>query len=250
MLVGNITVRDLAQATFVSTATVMRLCQKLGFSDYREFIGHCKKLLTDTLRNTPFSDAQESQTPAFFGRFIYNYRKTFQWVTLEKMMQCAQMLREKERFFLYIAGFSWLFIESLTKKLQVMGRTAFISGPGDSCHIFSATSPAIRPLLLFPRGDETPEVANKARIAKNIGMTVVAFTHASANILDGITNLHFTLYDEAIHYVVEATGITSFESNLVLLMDLLLLEAAGESRFRIYLLIWSLNRLDIEILKA
>ena len=28
LLVGNITVRELAKATFVSTATIMRLCQK------------------------------------------------------------------------------------------------------------------------------------------------------------------------------------------------------------------------------
>jgi DNA-binding MurR/RpiR family transcriptional regulator len=48
LLVGNITVRELAQATFVSTATIMRLCQKLGFSGFSEFIWHCKQLLSDT----------------------------------------------------------------------------------------------------------------------------------------------------------------------------------------------------------
>ncbi len=46
--VGNITVRALAQETFVSTATIMRLCHKLGFSGYSELIWHCKQLLTDT----------------------------------------------------------------------------------------------------------------------------------------------------------------------------------------------------------
>ena len=49
LLVGNITVRQLAQATFVSTATIMRLCQKLGFSGYSEFIWHCKNLLAESL---------------------------------------------------------------------------------------------------------------------------------------------------------------------------------------------------------
>ena len=29
--VGNLTIRELAQANFVSTTTIMRLCQKLGF---------------------------------------------------------------------------------------------------------------------------------------------------------------------------------------------------------------------------
>ena len=48
LLVGNITVRALAQATYVSTATIIRLCQKLGFSGFSEFIWHCKQLLADT----------------------------------------------------------------------------------------------------------------------------------------------------------------------------------------------------------
>ena len=50
---------------------------------------------------------------------------------------------------------------------------------------------------------------------------------ASANTLAGMADVHFALYDEAVHFAAEAAGVTSFESNLVLLMDLLLLEATG-----------------------
>lgn len=135
LLVGNITVRELAQATFVSTATIMRLCQKLGFSGFSEFIWHCKQLLSDTPHIA--SQAQDlPQLPALFNQFIANYQLTFQWATQEKRQQFAALLREKESFFLYGAGFSYLFAEYLTKKLQVLGKTAFISGPGDSRNIF------------------------------------------------------------------------------------------------------------------
>jgi hypothetical protein len=44
------------------------------------------------------------------------------------------------------------------------------------------------------------------------------------------TPICFALYDEAVHFAAEASGVTSFESNLVLLMDLLLLEATGLNR--------------------
>lgn len=53
----------------------------------------------------------------------------------DKRQQFSDLLRQKS-FFLYGAGFSYLFAEYLTKKLQVMGKTAFISGPGDSRNIF------------------------------------------------------------------------------------------------------------------
>lgn len=108
LLVGNITVRELAQATFVSTATIMRLCQKLGFSGFSEFIWHCKQLLTDTPHITTQGNALP-QLPALFSQFIANYQQTFQWVTDEKRLQFADLLRHKESFFLYGAGFSYLF---------------------------------------------------------------------------------------------------------------------------------------------
>jgi DNA-binding MurR/RpiR family transcriptional regulator len=80
LLVGNITVRELAQATFVSTATIMRLCQKLGFSGFSEFIWHCKQLLSDTPHIA--TEARTSaEVPELFHQFIANYQQTLQWGT-------------------------------------------------------------------------------------------------------------------------------------------------------------------------
>jgi len=211
LLVGNITVRDLAQATFVSTATIMRLC---------------KQLLSDTPHIAEHPEGN-AELPALFNQFIANYQQTFHWATEEKRRQFAALLREKESFFLYGAGFSYLFAEYLTKKLQVLGKTAFISGPGDSRNIFLSNAARYEVFIAVSRSGETEQVVDKVRIARNVGMTVVTFTRASANTLASLADLHFPLYDEAVHFAAEAAGVTSFESNLVLLMDLLLLEATG-----------------------
>ncbi|MGY5955887.1 RpiR family transcriptional regulator [Kosakonia sp. BK9b] len=225
LLVGNITIRELAQATFVSTATIIRLCQKLGFSGYSEFIWYGKQLLADTPRIAEQQPEGTAELPALFAQFMANYQQTFRWVTAEKRRQFARLLRERESFFLYGAGFSYLFAEYLTKKLQVLGKTAFISGPGDSRNIFLSNAARYQVFIAVSRSGETEQVLDKARIARTVGMTVVAFTRASANTLAEMADIHFALFDEAVHFAAEAAGITSFESNLVLLMDLLLLEA-------------------------
>lgn len=225
LLVGNITVRQLALATYVSTATIIRLCQKLGFSGYSEFIWHCKQLLSDTPHIAQQHHEGHDALPALFPQFMANYQRTFQWVTEEKRHRFAALLRDRESFFLYGAGFSYLFAEYLTKKLQVLGKTAFISGPGDSRNIFLSNAARYQVFIAVSRSGETEQVLDKARIARTVGMTVVAFTRASANTLAELADVHFALYDEAVHFAAEAASITSFESNLVLLMDLLLLEA-------------------------
>ncbi len=225
LLVGNITVRQLAQATFVSSATIMRLCHKLGFSGYSEFIWHCKQLLSSTPHITNQPPRPAAELPALFDNFVANYQQTFRWVTPQLMAQFAALLREKGSFFLYGAGFSYLFAEYLTKKLQVLGKTAFISGPGDSRGIFLSNASKYEVFIAISRSGETEQVLDKARIAHNVGMQIVAFTRASPNSLAELADVHFALYDEAIHYDAEAAGITSFESNLVMLIDLLLLQA-------------------------
>jgi len=227
LLLGNITVRELATATFVSTATIMRLCQKLGFSGYSEFIWHCKQLLADT-PHIARQPANEGNTlPVHFHQFMANYQQTFAWLTPQKRQAFATLLRDKESFFLYGAGFSYLFSEYLTRNLQVLGKTAYISGPVDSRNIFLSNAARYQVFIAVSRSGETEQVIDKARIARNVGMTVVAFTRASANTLAKLADLHFALYDEAVHFAAEAAGVTSFESNLVLLIDLLLLEATG-----------------------
>lgn len=172
--VGNITVRELAQETFVSTATIMRLCHKLGFSGYSELIWHCKQLLTDTPHLAIEPDAAPDVLPALFNRFVENYQQTFRWVTPEKIAAFSELLREKERFFLYGAGFSYLFAEYLTKKLQVLGKTAFISGPGDSRNIFLSNAARYEVFIAVSRSGETEQVLDKARVAKSAGRAVRA----------------------------------------------------------------------------
>ncbi|MFC3396411.1 MurR/RpiR family transcriptional regulator [Brenneria rubrifaciens] len=221
-LVGKMTVRELAQQTYVSTATIMRLCQKIGFSGYSEFIYHCKQLLATPPRLPP---AAVNHIPAAFQRFMDNYQHTFSYVSAEEMAAFSRILRQESHFFLYGAGFSHLFAEYLTKKLQVLGKDAFSSGLGDSRGIFLNNAPKYQVFIAISRSGETEQVLDKARIAKNIGMQVIAFTRASLNSLGELADLHFRLYDDAVHYAAEAAEISSFESNLVMMIDLLLLQA-------------------------
>ncbi len=224
LLVGNITVRELAQATFVSTATIMRLCQKLGFSGFSEFIWHCKQLLSDTPHIT-VQPEQHAEMPALYPVRCQLSADLPVGHSGQTPAVCQPAAPERE-LLLYGAGFSYLFAEYLTKKLQVLGKTAFISGAGQP-EYFLSNAARYQVFIAVSRSGETEQVLDKARIAKNVGMTIVAFTRASANTLAGMADVHFALYDEAVHFAAEAAGVTSFESNLVLLMDLLLLEATG-----------------------
>ena len=181
LLVGNITVRELAQATFVSTATIMRLCQKLGFSGFSEFIWHCKQLLSDTPHIT-VQPGQHAEMPALLPGSLPTISRPSSGSLRTNASSlpacCARKRASSLRRRVFVP-----FAEYLTKKLQVLGKTAFISGPGDSRNIFLSNAARYQVFIAVSRSGETEQVLDKARIAKNVGMTIVAFTRASANTL-------------------------------------------------------------------
>ncbi len=222
----KLTVRKLAQETFVSSATVMRLCQKLGFSGFSELLFHIRHLLSENpTLHTQVPSPHNAEIPAAFHDFVANYQRSFEFVTAEKIQAFAQLLKQEESFFLYGTGFSHLFAEYLAKKLQLLGKTALSSGVGDSRGIFLNNAQKYRVFIAISRSGETRQVIDKAKIARSMGMKVVSFTRASANALGPLSDLNFQLFDDADNDAVDAGEITSFESNLILLIDLLLLAA-------------------------
>lgn len=114
LLIGKITVHELAQQTYVSTATIMRLCQKMGFSGYSEFIYHCKQLLTDVPRSFPANPASGASDgiPEAYRHFVANYEKTFTYVTPALMDAFCHIVRYERHFFFTVPG-------SLTYSLSI-----------------------------------------------------------------------------------------------------------------------------------
>jgi DNA-binding MurR/RpiR family transcriptional regulator len=106
LLIGNITVRQLAKATFRLYRYHYAFVSETGFSGYSEFIWHCKQLLSETPHIAPQTQPPRI-CPVFFNQFIANYQQTFHWVTADKRDGLLAAAR-KGVFFLYGAGFSYL----------------------------------------------------------------------------------------------------------------------------------------------
>lgn len=223
--VGKLTIRALAQANFVSTTTIMRLCQKLGFSGYSELVYYCKQLLSTAEKSHQLKSDESEVTEPLFDQFLANYLKTFTLISDEKRHAFVDLINSKNSFFIYGAGFSHIFSEYISKRLQLIGKDAFLSGLSDSKNIFINNASRYTVFIAISRSGETEQVVEKARIAKSIGMKIVAFTRASANPLAELADIHFPIYDDAVNYHCDTIESSSFESNLVLIIDLLLSRA-------------------------
>ncbi|HBO22400.1 MAG TPA: MurR/RpiR family transcriptional regulator [Providencia sp.] len=222
--IGQLTIRELAALNYVSTTTIMRLCKKLDFSGYSELIYYCKQQLANPQKERPALSSIENRDP-LFSQFQLNYQNTQSLIPDVTKHAFIKLINEQNAFFIYGAGFSHIFAQYISKRLQLLGKEAFLSGLSDSKNIFINNASRYSVFLAVSRSGETEQVLEKVRIAKTIGMTVVAFTRASANSLASMSDLHFPIYDDAVSYHNDTIEISSFESNLVMMFDLLLLQA-------------------------
>ncbi|WP_070328663.1 MurR/RpiR family transcriptional regulator [Exiguobacterium aurantiacum] len=214
-LVREMNIRELAARCYTSPATIIRLCKKLGFKGYSEFLFFLKGQ-QPTLHQTQTThfEAWDDQ----FKMFLTNFERTNTLIS-EQTLAFHRLLDESRSIFLYGAGFSTFFAEYMAKKLHLLKKQAWVSSAGDSRSLFLAHIEHQDLFIAFSRSGETESVLEKAQIAKQHDIPVIAFTRATKNRLGDLASVHIPIYDDQRE---ESKAASSYDSNLLLVMEMLL----------------------------
>ncbi|MDE5053222.1 MurR/RpiR family transcriptional regulator [Niallia taxi] len=218
----TLSIRLAANELFVSTTTIIRLCKKLGFSGYSEFIYHlnlkASKLVEDDAEyideiHQPLIEAVET--------FKQHFEQTFDSLNEQSIERFIQKIKENNMIYFYGAGFSTLFANYLSKKFELFGYYVSNSSTSDSRAIFLNNIEKYRLLIVFSRSGNTQKVLEKVQLANDRGLTTILFTGNSKSATAEAADIVFTVLDPTIESQHEFE-ITSYESNMFMLIDLLL----------------------------
>lgn len=214
-LVREMNIRELAARCYTSPATIIRLCKKLGFTGYSEFLFFLKGQ-QPTLHQIERSnhEAWDEQ----FRTHVTNFERTNTLIS-EQVSTFRSVLDDSRSIFLYGAGFSTFFAEYMSKKLHLKKKQAWVSSAGDSRSLFLAHIEHQDLFIAFSRSGETESVLEKVNIAKQHGIPVIAFTRATKNRLGELATVHIPIYDDRLE---ETTTASSYDANLLLVIEMLL----------------------------
>ena len=218
----TLSIRAAALELFVSTTTIIRLCKKLGFSGYSEFIYHLN-LKASKLVDNDAEYIEDIHQPLIetVNVFKQHFEQTFDSLNEKSIERFLSVIKENNRIYFYGAGFSTLFSNYLAKKLELFGYYISNSSTSDSRAIFLNNIEKYRLLIIFSRSGNTAKVVEKVEIAKERGLTTILFTGNSKSSTANIADIVFTVLDPTIDSQHEFE-ITSYESNMFMLVDLLL----------------------------
>ena len=128
--------RNLAEETYTSPATVIRLCKKLGFSGFEEFKRELLKEFQyldhpeeDVDRNFPFSKDDTMMRAANSISQLYEdtIRDTMELLSYPVLQKAVRLLKKSRNIFVFSAGTAINQAESFREKMLKIGKRVSIS---------------------------------------------------------------------------------------------------------------------------
>lgn len=181
-------VRDVAQETFTSPASVIRLSKKLGFTGYTDMYYS----LLPIVKKVKLESYETNSTI-----LDYNFSAILNEFSEDKVDTFNQQIFQKTNkyIFIYATGFSNIIAEYIYKKLLVLGRKAIFSTGSDSIGIFENNLDDISTMLVVSKSGETNQVYNKLSKAAEAGIYTITFTQDSENRMALLSDLNISVKD-------------------------------------------------------
>lgn len=181
-------VREVANKTYTSPTSIIRLSKKLGYTGYTDMYYSLLPIIKKSEHNVYSVD-----------NTILDYDfKTIVGDLSEEKVDCftEKVFGESNKYlFIYATGFSKIISEYLSKKLLVLGKKAIISSGSDSIGIFENNLDDVSTMIVVSKSGETEQVYNKLLTATEAGIFTISFTQDSDNRIANLSDLNIPIID-------------------------------------------------------
>lgn len=188
----KMSIQELAKHNYTSTATILRLCKKLGLDGYSEL----KYLLKNTsIKNAQPDLTRHSEKEIVRQRLetIENTSRLFDYDQLERL---SQWLIGSKKVHLYAGGLSAPVLEYMQRFLLSSGRSCFFYHTAPLGYRAAGKMSENDLMIIASASGATPSVIRIAQIAKNSKATVVSITNLDSNPLSQLADLRFFTFIE------------------------------------------------------
>jgi DNA-binding MurR/RpiR family transcriptional regulator len=188
--VTKMNLKTLSENTFVSPATIMRLCKKLDLSGFSEL----KYIIKHSAKEHKYSPDTSFGLPDVLDKRLIELRETAQSIDAEALKFVTDCLCSDKNIHLFARGITFMPMNYMYNMLLSLGRSCieYIDIP----LIYRATSEMTDNDVLFiaSAGGATEPIQKVAAMAREHHATVIAITSTKESPLEGYANITFYGY--------------------------------------------------------
>lgn len=186
-------ITNIAEKTFTSSATVSRTIQKCGFQGISEL----RYKISQSAQNTEKDDSPYVVNN-ILAKSFRECTKTIDNLCITSILQTIKYMKEAKRIFIYARGFTALIAEEFQMYLQLLGFDAVIVKDVMWMHNTDKIVTKNDLVIILSVRNTTPELANSARAAKKNGVKVVTICCKSPTDLEKYSDIAIIGYTEKI----------------------------------------------------
>lgn len=181
--VVKMNLKQLAQATYVSTATISRFCRKLGEKNYNNFRVHFDRVtqaneLTDINFNMPFdmNDGQDKIVDNISKIYKQTIEGTNQVLDLNELQKAVNMIEKTEIINVYAVGDSFLSATMFEHKMTYVNKVVNLKHIPTEQNQQAIYSNKKTVALIISYSGESAEIKTVVQRLSQNGSTIIAIT--------------------------------------------------------------------------
>lgn len=224
--IEKISSRQLAELTYTSPATVVRICQKLGFSGYSEF----KIKYLQEVNQTPMMDQINRTNPITSEDSLHSIinkvaaleitaiEQTKKGIDLEQLKRVSQLLTKASGIDFYAFDNNLHLAKNACSHFLYAGKQAVVHDGSNTQFMQAFASIEGRIAIMISRTGENPMLYKIAKLLRERHIPLIVLTESRHSTLAKLSTEHLYLYN--VHRFTDM-GTLIFQTSAQYLFDLL-----------------------------
>lgn len=183
----NLTIHELAEMTYSSSSTIIRLCKKCGYEGYRDF---SKQLTYEIAVREDYRQKRQLEINKTDGiddvinkisqNNILSLEESRKTIDSETVTKSIGIIDQAERIFIFGIGASFLVAKDLHMKLARVNKMAHINEDWHTMLLMSKNVSKNDVVIIISYSGKTTEMITCLQVAKENGATIIAITKEEA----------------------------------------------------------------------
>ncbi len=218
-MVSDLSIHDLAKATFCSPSTIVRLCSHIGFSGYREFRHSVVQELTireqtkrDEQKSISQSDSLEEIVQKVTYKNIVSLEDTQQLLDTNVLQECVDKMLSARIIYLFGMGASLCAAKDAYLKFLRLNKLSIINEDWHSQLLQANNATAQDLAIVISYSGATEEVIQCMKVLKENKTPIIAITRCVNSPVSQLADLK--LYTAANESIFRAGAMSSRISQL------------------------------------
>ena len=186
----NMSVQELSKSIFISTATIIRLCKKIGLSGFSEL----KYKIREELNSEEVQLKEVSSIGKIGDNLMYETQQSYNLISEDDVDKVVELLLLDRNIHFFGKGLTSTALQYISKYLLTCNRLNICYEDTHIAYLAAEAMSEKDVLFVASLSGKTHQIIKMIQIAKSKGATIIAITNINNNSISEIADINFRVY--------------------------------------------------------